>query len=448
MMPRMTADGWAPIDAAREETGSSGDPPAPDRPAGPEGPEGEPRRRGRRWLVVGVGVLVVIAAAAAAFVVAGGDGPGGSATGDGDGEVASEPAADVPPSEAWSVATRRLSDAGTFAYSGTVRSDGPSTPRPGIWRSGELSVEGEVVLPDRAHEIAIDGTGYAVETVSEHVVVWGREAPREDELAAQSFGVVAELDHGVSSLPSGAALIERWLSVAVDRAAGGTDSQGRQRFTGALHTLVGEYDPAEPAPDPVAEIVLVVDEAGDPARIELTSLPGQPALELTLDISRIGERLSVPLPAGHPRSVRGTVTVDQVRAAGIPAPVELGALPADWVLFRVELRADVPGPGCSTLRLWYADVPVLENTDNLLVLDVRSAACPFTLGLTGAPITLGPFTGTVAEERGGLTVEASDATTTIEVVTDITVDDLVALGASLRPFDPAVAPGVLDAPSP
>ena len=79
-------------------------------------------------------------------------------------------------------------------------------------------------------------------------------------------------------------------------------------------------------------------------------------------------------------------------------------------------------------------------------LGVRSAACPLTLGLTGEPIALGPFTGTVDEgfDRH-LTVEASDGVTTIEISTDLSIADLTALGASLRPFDPDVALGTVAA---
>ena len=125
--------------------------------------------------------------------------------------------------------------------------------------------------------------------------------------------------------------------------------------------MAGPNEFSEPAPEPIAEIALVVDESGNPVRIELSSLPGQPSLELAFDISGIGEAVPVPLPDGRPGSVRGNVTVDQVRAAGISDPVEFGALPADWVLFDTALLADVPGPGCSTLSLGYADVPFFED---------------------------------------------------------------------------------------
>jgi hypothetical protein len=260
--------------------------------------------------------------------------------------------------------------------------------------------------------------------------------------------VVAEIDRGMSSSPAGPALIHRWLTAAVDRAADGTDAEGRRRYTGSLHTLLGPHDLADPAPEPIATVVLVVDEAGDPARIELASLPGQPALELAFDISRIGEPVSIPLPDGRPGAVRGDVTVDQVRAAGISDPVELGALPENWVLYRIDLVPDFPGPGCSTLELAYSDVPLREDLENALRMEVHSAACPYTLGLTGEPITLGPFTGTVQEDFGGLTVEASDGATTIAIYTDMTLADLMAVGASLHPFDPAVGPSSLVAPPP
>jgi hypothetical protein len=87
-------------------------------------------------------------------------------------------------------------------------------------------------------------------------------------------------------------------------------------------------------------------------------------------------------------------------------------------------------------------VPLLESPDNMLILDVRATACPLALEITGDPITLGRFAGTVSAEDGSLVTEVADAQTTLVVSTDMPLADLVALGAAIEPFDPATQPGV------
>jgi hypothetical protein len=134
------------------------------------------------------------------------------------------------------------------------------------------------------------------------------------------------------------------------------------------------------------------------------------------------------------------VGIAAAQAAGISNAVELGALPDGWVLYDVELLADEPGPGCWTLRLWYGEVPLFESAGSMLVLDVRASACPLALEITGDPITLGPFSGTVSVEDGSLTTEVADAQTTLVISTDMPLADLVALGAAIEPFDPATPP--------
>jgi hypothetical protein len=82
----------------------------------------------------------------------------------------------------------------------------------------------------------------------------------------------------------------------------------------------------------------------------------------------------------------------------------------------------------------------------MLVLDVRASACPLALEITGDPITLGPFSGTVSAEDGSLTTEVADAQTTLVISTDMPLADLVALGAAIEPFDPATPPRLAGAP--
>jgi hypothetical protein len=339
------------------------------------------------------------------------------------------------------IASERLRDAGTFAYRGTVQADQASWARPGIWVAADVTVEGEVVLPVRTHEVATDADGRVSETVTEHVVVWGRQASHPDGIEAQAFEVVAEAS-GEVSVESGAALLPAWLAVSTDRREDGTDSGGRRRYRATVPGTAF-LDPNGGVSFADADMVLTIDAAGDPVHIEVTSRPGGPLLAMALDIDDIGEPLTVDLPGGRPTSVTGDVTPDQVRAAGISDPVEFGVLPEGWILYSTGLLADSPRAGCSTLELYYQDATTTNPASRFVTLRVASADCSFQDAFSEA-VAFGSFSGTAGVDSYGVFGEVTDGRTAIEVFTDLTVEDVDSLFASLEPFDPATQPGSVD----
>lgn len=342
------------------------------------------------------------------------------------------------PSQRMAVAVQRLNDAGTFAYTGTVRSDEPGMARPGIWQEGDLAVDGEVVLPDRSREVAVDASGRAVETVTENVVVWAREAHDAASLPEVPLRIVAEL-RGGSSVPVGAPRLAEILTCVGDRAAAGTDEEGRTRVRGTVRS--GELITNDGTPLPTAEVVVTIDDGGDPVRIELATDGAGPQLVMALDIEQPGEPVTIDLPAGHPTSISGDVTPDEVRAAGIEHAVELGEIPHGWILYSTELIEPVEGfhePECAELELRYADSSA-DAVDRYLSLEVTFIHCDVPDGDTSEPITLGPFTGAdFGEDRTFARV--SDGRVNVEVHTPLSVPEVSQLFESMEPFDPATRP--------
>jgi hypothetical protein len=97
-------------------------------------------------------------------------------------------------------------------------------------RPGSSDGPAETRAGPHAHEVAVDAGGHSVETVAEHVVVWGREAATRPDLASRPLDIVAEYGGGLDVGPYGAALLPTWLKSAGDRQADGTDSDGRPRY--------------------------------------------------------------------------------------------------------------------------------------------------------------------------------------------------------------------------
>jgi hypothetical protein len=62
--------------------------------------------------------------------------------------------------------------------------------------------------------------------------------------------------------------------------------------------VLGEVVDGRPAGD--ADVLLTLDAAGDPVRVEVTSGPAAPPLRLALDLVRIGEPVTIDLPVAAP----------------------------------------------------------------------------------------------------------------------------------------------------
>jgi hypothetical protein len=277
---------------------------APDPPATPPPEPVAPRAaRGGRARAVAVGVAVVIALASGLGVLAAGDDDDRT-----EGDVAvgvttsTEPTtttavADLSPPEAFVQAADRLVAGGSFGYAGTTSAIDVSHVRPGLWLAVDLTVEGEVATAtESVHEIAVDGRGRAAETVSEGPAVWGRLATSRDELPGATYLPISE-ESGRQPAGKGVALLPAWLDATVDRRDAGTDGRGNRVLRAILPaSVLGEIVDGRPAGD--ADVVLTLDAAGDPVRVEVTSVPSGPPLRLALDIVRIGEPVEIDLPAG------------------------------------------------------------------------------------------------------------------------------------------------------
>ncbi len=206
---------------------------------------------------------------------------------------------DVSPQEAFAQAADRLVSSGSFGYVGTTSAIDVSHVRPGLWLAVDLTVEGDVMTSaERVHEIAVDDSGRATETVSEGPVVWGRLAPSREALPGATYLPITE-ESGVQSAGKGVALLPAWLDATVDRRDTGTDERGNRVLRARLPAnVLGEIVDGRPPGD--ADVVLTLDATGDPVRVEVASAPTGPPLRLALDLVRIGEPVLIDLPGSPP----------------------------------------------------------------------------------------------------------------------------------------------------
>jgi len=258
------------------------------------------RRRGP-VVVAGVVVVGVVLGGVVAVVATRGDGGGRAAAGGvtagagpGTTVASSTPSTAGAPaaSAVFSQAGARLTDAGSFRYSGAVSAFDVSAVRPSLWLAVNLAVTGQVATTDgRLHEVAVANTGQATETVAAADQVWGRSAPRPDGLGGASY----ELIPGLAGA-RGAAFLPAWLAAATGPTDAGLDPQGRPTYRATIPaTVIGPVERGRAAADAV--VTLSVDRDGTPAHVDIVAPAGpDPRLHLAIDLAGLGEPVTIDPP--------------------------------------------------------------------------------------------------------------------------------------------------------
>jgi hypothetical protein len=332
---------------------------------------------------------------------------------------------------------QRLGQNGSFAYEGHVHAVGPSSFRPGDWTARDVTVEGAMLLSDGlTHDIAVDATGRAVETVTSGPTVWTRSASIVDDLGDEPW----ELRSAPGLAKLGTAAVTHLILSATDPSETARDATDRRR----IHATLPPADPREGYGHLLddAELLLTLDADGDIARIEVRSARDDPDFVLELDIMRQGQPQTIALPEGD-AGLRRAVPLDELDAAGI-RPVELGRVPDRWELTSAWVLRPPDGPAeCLRLNLSYRDRDAV--THGYMTLRITTPTCsPWIEQGEGAPepqpLTAGSFEGTVVQAPSGLTGDLLDGTTRVGFFTDLPAEDAATVLASLRAFDPEREP--------
>jgi hypothetical protein len=365
----------------------------------------------------------------------------------GDEERASEPS--VPPDDpqaetrsAFAEAILRFGEVHSFAYRGSVRAAASRPFGAGGSTVGDLAVEGAVLLqPALARQVAADARGRAEETLTSGTSVWTRTATTADALSAAPWRVRPSSME--TARPLDMQVVARLITTAVDPRGEAPDAAGRRviratlpaRGDGAGYTL----------PLTGADVLLSLTDAGDIGHIVVTWPPPDAQLVLDVELFAHNQPQDIAPPDRGPGGLRRTVPVGALAAGGIK-PLELGRVPAGWRLTGAWVGSR-PGSSanCSELNLVYADPHA--GSGNYLWLRVRSERCGLVLDLAGEPrpLAVGSLQGSVVVSSSGTTGALFDGTTGIQFETDLPVDEVATLLASLRPFDPEAEPEPLAA---
>jgi hypothetical protein len=420
-----------------------------------------------RWTRAGIVVAVVALVGAGVALVTRGDGSGNEAEG-GNGEAndagggaqefpaapgGAPPAAKTPGSSpqaataraAFAEAVLRLERAGSFAYRGSVHAAAASPFRPGTWTAPNVTVNGEVVLSHLlSHEVAVDPSGAAVETVTSGPTVWNRTAVAPGGLPGAEW--TAESPRS-SPLPLGMAAVVGRIGRAHNPRGEAPDAGGRRMVRGTF-PMSGDGDFGELLSG--ADLLLTLDDSGDIARVVITSAPVDPQLVMAIDIMRLGELQPIKVPDVGDAAVRRTVPLDVLTAAGV-TPIELGALPRRWTLTGAWVEPGATRPDeCPVLRLLYRDPT--EVSDGFIWLGVSTGMCSQGggQGIGGeVPLTAGALTGMAVVSASNTAGRLSDdGDLAVEFTTDLSVEDSRTVLASLVPFDVTTDPAQLDGISP
>jgi hypothetical protein len=279
--------------------------PVPDVPATNAPGDGVRRRsrRRRRWPVAVAGLFLLAGAVAAGAVVGPReDDPSEAATGAGprpeESTTTTFAVGDMAPSQVVELVGRRLETAGSFTYTGTASATDVSPVRPGPWLTVNTTIEGRVDLSTRRlQEVAVSADGRATETLVDGPTVWGRSAPGREALSDAPYQIISP--SGDARSPKGVALLTLWLGAATDHRDAEAIPNGHRRVAATVPAdVLGEIERDRAPVD--AEIVVTLDTAGDPLRVEVTSSPDGPPLHLVLDLTGLGGPVAVAPPGAAP----------------------------------------------------------------------------------------------------------------------------------------------------
>jgi hypothetical protein len=367
----------------------------------------------------------------------------------GDQEAASDPSAlpDDPQAEtrrAFAEAMLQFSDVHSFAYRGSVRAAASRPFGAGASAVGDRAVEGAVLLQHAlARVVAADGRGRAEETLTSGATVWTRSGASADALHGAPWQVRPTPLDATTTLDM--QILARLITTAGDPRGEAPDAVGRRVIRATLPARGEVNAPLLSG----ADVLLSLDDAGDIAHLVVAWPPRDPQLVLDVEIFAHNEPQDIAPPDRGPGALRRTVPVQALEAEGV-RPLELGRVPAGWRLtgaWVAPIRV-APSDDCSALNLIYGNPDA--GSEDYLWLRVASGRCSTAFGdLTGdrRSLTVEAFEGSIVESGSSTIGVLFDGTAAIGFETDLPVDDVTALLASLRPFDPDAEPEPLAATS-
>jgi hypothetical protein len=398
-----------------------------------------PPHRSRAGLAA-AGVVAALAVAVVAVVALAsgdddGDDPGvaadaGDDESDQDGELA----------DALAVASRALTEAGTFSYEATGHLEGPDPSTIDESIVVDRQMTGDVQLPDavRQRVSGSDGVTFEHITIGSDLAVqtWLRDTAYPDQLDARPW---AEVEGGTSGELE-LSLLPDWLEGATDARDEGEDGDGNRVIAaGVPPRLINDLGPDVTLIDVDLELTLGAD--GAPRRVELVVSGTDTVIEARYDIVRIGGNVQVAPPSAAELDATPWVNEQDLDAFEGPTPLGLSRIPDGWDMAGAYVSPDPTGGPCPSASVDYTNFD--DPDGQFLWMDVMDVGCfdpP-----EGEAVDVPGFSGAVADEPDGTrwgVVSSADAVVLFS--TDLSVADLRIVLANLGPLDPAAVPEPLE----
>jgi hypothetical protein len=331
----------------------------------------------------------------------------------------------------------RFGEVRSFSYRGSVHADAARPFGAGPSGVGDLTVEGAVLLEAAlAREVTADAGGRAEETLISGATVWTRSAASAGGLDAAPWAVHPGAIEAGDMLDM--RLVAHLITTAGDPRGEAPDAAGRRVIRATLPTR--DDGRGNLLPLGGADVLLSLDDAGNVAHLVVTWPPHEAQLILDVEISGHNQPQAIAPPDRGPVALRRTVPVEALAAEGV-RPLELARVPPGWRLTGAWVeREATPRAECSALTLVYRD-PAAGSGEYLRLLQ-SPQGCGVLTDTTGEPqpLVVGSFEGSYVESSTETAGALFDGTTAIRFQTDLPPDDVAALLASLRPFDPDADP--------
>jgi hypothetical protein len=338
-----------------------------------------------------------------------------------------------------------VDDAESVEYSGEIESEyaDPFGSPSSIVDRGTL--EESARFPNRGRSV-VDLAGFVTETLYIKKDVYIRDGDSIAQLEDARFGKLdPERPGATSGVPGEFFLFERPQDLGDALQAAQRPAIGRER--NGLTLLEVSFPPTEILPivggvfeEAAGELAIASD--GELRRLKLTATGPDERLEVTLTFERWNDKVKIEAPKRADLDPTPTLDEESVAEFNDVPLLQPAAIPEGWVLdFADVLSAEETPEGCDQVEVDYVDP--LDEFAGFVYVYIFPTACA-----SGAPgdseeFIAGPHRGFIGQDPTFATdvIAQLDVNgTTLQIISDLSKDQLAALFAELVPLDLASPP--------
>jgi hypothetical protein len=336
-----------------------------------------------------------------------------------------------------------VNDATSVDYEGEIETEYADPNSAGSRSVDRGTFEEAAVFPERGRSL-VELSGYFTETIYVGSDVYLRDGDSRAQLEKRKFEKLDASDLGV---PGGAAPAFPLFQRPQDLAAA-LRAARRPEIVGAAgnHTVLEvRFPPAQLVPPgldlfDVAAGRLVTTSEGQPKRLVVKARGPDSRLHISYEFSRWNGPVSIDVPSASDVDLTPFLDEEAIDAYDDAELYQPAAIPEGWVVDLAWIvAADESTEGCKQVEIDYVD-PV-DPTEGFMELYLFPTECGIDPPRDSEEFVAGPYRGFIYEEGvESRTAEFDVSGTRVQVVSDLSAQQLARILADLIPLDLANPP--------